>query len=116
MFSKSLHAEYSKFNIHVQCQVALFVATKLAKIRHASFFVPSPSDYAKASVRAIGYESMTSPYWTHALQLWAMAVLPEDIVTYFTHNMHLDIRKKGMKKENEKKNAWIDQPPDLFLV
>ena len=99
MFSKALHEEYSKYNIHVQCQVPLFVTTKLAKIRHSSLFVPTPSGYAKAAVRAIGYESLTSPYWTHALQLWLMAILPEDIVTRMTMNMHLDIRKKGMKKE-----------------
>lgn len=106
MFSKALHEEYSKYNIHVQCQIPLFVTTKLAKIRHASLFVPTPGDYARAAVKAIGYESLTSPYWTHALQLWLMAVLPEDIVTRLTMNMHLDIRKKGLKKEAEKeKNA-----------
>jgi 17beta-estradiol 17-dehydrogenase / very-long-chain 3-oxoacyl-CoA reductase len=103
MFSRALNAEYARYNIQVQCQVALFVTTKLAKIKKSSFFVPSPADYARSAVRAIGYESVTSPYWTHALQLWVMAMLPEDVVTRITHNMHLDIRKKGMKKESEKK-------------
>jgi 17beta-estradiol 17-dehydrogenase / very-long-chain 3-oxoacyl-CoA reductase len=103
MFSRALNAEYNKFNVHVQCQVALFVTTKLAKIKKASLFVPSPEDYVRSAVRAIGYEPVTSPYWTHALQLWIMAILPEDIVTWFTKNMHMDIRKKGMKKEAENK-------------
>ncbi len=44
------------FGIHVQCQVALLVATKLAKIQKASLFVPTPANYARAAVRAIGYE------------------------------------------------------------
>lgn len=104
MFSKALHAEYSKFNIHVQCQVPLFVTTKLAKIRNSSLFVPTPNGYARAAVRAIGYEPLTSPYWSHALQMWLMDRLPEDIVTRLTFNMHLDIRKKGLKKETEKKS------------
>jgi 17beta-estradiol 17-dehydrogenase / very-long-chain 3-oxoacyl-CoA reductase len=101
MFSQALNAEYAKFNIHVQCQVALFVTTKLAKIRKASLFVPSPEDYARAAVKAIGYDSLVIPYWTHALQLWAMSMLPESFVTKYTLSMHADIRKKGLKKEAE---------------
>jgi len=112
MFSKSMCAEYAKFNIHVQCQIPLFVATKLAKIKKTSLFVPSPAGYARAAIAAIGYESLISPFWTHALQLWLMSVLPEAIVVKLTHDMHLDIRKKGMKKdaaaaagEDDKKKA-----------
>ena len=50
MFSKAMNAELASFGIHVQCQVPLFVATKLAKIKHASLFVASPSGYARAAV------------------------------------------------------------------
>jgi len=99
MFSKAMCAEYAKYNIHVQCQIPLFVATKLAKIKKTSMFVPSPSGYARTAVAAIGYESLISPYWSHALQLWLMAVLPEGLVTKMTYDMHMDIRKKGMKKD-----------------
>jgi 17beta-estradiol 17-dehydrogenase / very-long-chain 3-oxoacyl-CoA reductase len=104
MFSKSLAAEYRSFGIDVQCQVPLFVATKLAKIRKTSLFVPSPSGYAKAAIAAIGREELISPYWSHALQMYIMDLLPEDIVTYMTRSMHLDIRKKGMKKEAKDKS------------
>merc|ERR1712060_606078 len=41
MFSRGLKAELAPFNIHVQCQAPLFVATKMAKIRMASLTVPS---------------------------------------------------------------------------
>ena len=37
----------------------MFVATKLAKIKHASLFVASPNSYARAAVNAIGYEVRT---------------------------------------------------------
>lgn len=101
MFSKALNVEYAKFNIHVQCQVPMFVATKLAKIKHASLFVASPAGYAKAAICAIGYEALVSPYWTHALQIWALTNLPEWIVASLTLQLHLGIRKAGMKKEGK---------------
>lgn len=98
MFSKALNEELGGFNIHVQCQVPLFVTTKLAKLKKASFFVPSPANYARSALNAIGYEAVTSPYWPHALQMWLLNSLPEPMSTMITKNMHLDIRRKGMKK------------------
>ena len=49
-FSESLNAEYKGKGIHVQCQVPLFVATKLAKIKNASLFVPSPATFVSICV------------------------------------------------------------------
>lgn len=102
-FAKALNTEYASSGIHAQCQVALFVATKLAKIRKASLFVASPSGYARAAVAAIGYESVVSPFWSHALQIWAMSAVPEWIVNKVVLGMHKGIRKAGLKKEG--KNA-----------
>eukprot|EP01037_Dinobryon_pediforme_P018664 gene18664-18962_t len=101
MFSKALNVELSKFNIHVQCQVPMFVTTKLAKLKRTSLFVASPSAYARAAVAAIGYETVVSPYWSHALQIWALTTLPEWVVAKLTMSMHLDIRKAGLKKEGK---------------
>lgn len=106
--SKALNTEYASTGIHCQCQVALFVATKLAKIRKASLFVASPEGYARAAVAAIGYETVVSPFWSHALQIWAMGALPEWMVNKIVLNMHKGIRKAGMKKEgkvDDKKKA-----------
>lgn len=99
MFSRALNYELNTFGIHVQCQVPMFVTTKLAKLKHTSLFVASPKAYAKAAVAAIGYEVVVSPYWSHALQIWALTSLPEWIVATLTKSMHLGIRKAGMKKE-----------------
>lgn len=103
MFSRALNAEYASKGIHVQCQVPLFVATKLAKIKKASLTVASPEGYAKAAIRAIGYETVVSPYWSHALQLWCVMNFPEWLMTKVVMSMHMGIRSKGMKKENEAK-------------
>lgn len=103
MFSKALNVELEKFNIHVQCQVPFFVATKLAKLKKASLFVASPSQYARAAVAAIGFEDVVSPFWTHALQLWFLMSLPEYIGAKAVEWSHLGIRKAGMKKEERER-------------
>lgn len=102
MFSKVLNSEYRSKGIDVQCQVPMFVATKLAKLKKTSLFVASPSAYARAAVAAIGYDSLVSPYWSHALQIWLLTTLPESISSAITFWTHQDIRKRGMKKEAEK--------------
>jgi len=99
MFSKGLKAELAPYKIHVQVQAPLFVATKMAKIRKTSLTVPSPQSYARSAVAHIGYEDTVSPYWSHALQLWAQRQLPEWATIAVLSNMHKGIRKAGMKKE-----------------
>ena len=108
MFSKAMNEEYKSFNISFQCQVPMFVTTKLAKIRKTSLFVASPSAYAKAAVACIGYESLVSPFWSHALQIWFLSTAPEWLVVSITKNMHLDIRKKALRKEEKAKASKAD--------
>jgi 17beta-estradiol 17-dehydrogenase / very-long-chain 3-oxoacyl-CoA reductase len=103
MFSRAMNEEYKAFNISFQCQVPLFVTTKLAKLKKTSFFIPSPSTYAKSAVAAIGYDSLISPYWTHALQIWFLMNAPEWLVVSITKNMHLDIRKRAIRKAEKAK-------------
>ncbi len=99
MFSRTLNVELEKFNIHVQCQVPMFVATKLAKLKKTSLFVASPTAYARAAVAAIGYEAVVSPYWSHAFQIWVLTTLPEWVTAKMVMSMHQGIRKAGMNKE-----------------
>jgi len=102
MFSRGLKAELASYNIHVQAQAPLFVATKLAKIRKTSLTVPSPAAYARVAAARIGFEDSVSPWWSHALQLWALRRLPEQVVTAIGLRMHLPIRRAGMKKEAQR--------------
>merc|ERR1712050_507443 len=99
MFSKGLKAELAAFNVTVHAQTPLFIATKMAKIRKTSITVPSPTAYVRTAVAHIGYEDSVSPYWSHALQLWALRQLPEWVNIKIGLTMHLPIRKAGMKKE-----------------
>ncbi|KAF5958837.1 hypothetical protein HYC85_006062 [Camellia sinensis] len=102
-FSRCLYVEYKKNGIDVQCQVPLYVATKMASIRRSSFFVPSTDGYAKAAMRWIGYEPRCTPYWPHTV-LWALAhSLPESVVDAWRLRFCLAIRKKGQLKDSRKK-------------
>ena len=105
-FSKALAEEYKAYNIHVQCQVPMLVATKLAKIQNPSLFVPTASTYGRAAVHAIGCGStVISPYWSHALQVWLMTSLPEWMTAQLVLGMHLGIRRAGIKKDEKLRAA-----------
>jgi len=97
--SCGLNAEYSAKGINVQVQNPLYVTSKLSKIRKASLTTPSPSGYARAAVRFIGYDAQCSPYWVHALMLTIMSWLPESLLTKQVMGQHLSIRKRAMQKK-----------------
>lgn len=101
MFTRALNEEVKDFGVHVQCQSPLFVTTKLAKLRNTSLTVPSPDGYAKYGVAAIGYETICSPYWSHAPYLYLLMNIPESLSAQMTKWFHMGIRKRGMKKEEE---------------
>ncbi|KAK3223531.1 hypothetical protein Dsin_010556 [Dipteronia sinensis] len=101
-FSRCLYVEYKKSGIDVQCQVPLYVATKMASIKRSSFFVPSTDGYAKAAMCWIGYEPRCTPYWPHTV-LWGLAYqLPESAIDAWRLRFCLAIRKRGQLKDSRK--------------
>ncbi|MQM20792.1 hypothetical protein Taro_053820 [Colocasia esculenta] len=101
-FSRCLYVEYKNSGIDVQCQVPLYVATKMASIRRSSFWVPSADAYVRAAMRWIGYDPRCTPYWPHSL-LWCLInSLPESAVDKWRLGFCLNIRKKGQLKDSRK--------------
>ncbi|KAJ9563886.1 hypothetical protein OSB04_009046, partial [Centaurea solstitialis] len=101
-FSRCLYVEYKNSGIDVQCQVPLYVATKMASIKRSSFFVPSASGYAKAGLRSLGHEPRCTPYWPHSA-IWALLnLLPEAAIDAWRFNFCLKIRKRGQLKDSRK--------------
>ncbi|RAL40941.1 unnamed protein product [Cuscuta campestris] len=101
-FSRSLHREYKTRGIHVQCQVPLYVATKMISIQKPSFFIPSAEDYAGAAMGWIGHgDERCTPYWPHSLQWALLSFLPHSIVDACRFNACLRIRAEGRRKETE---------------
>ncbi|GAA0184473.1 hypothetical protein LIER_31761 [Lithospermum erythrorhizon] len=82
--SRCLYVEYKGRGIDVQCQVPLYVSTKMASkvasIEKSSLFIPSADDYVKAAIGQIGCEARCTPFWTHSLQWWFASMLPEAVL------------------------------------
>ncbi|KAK0574410.1 hypothetical protein LWI29_023282 [Acer saccharum] len=100
MFSRSIYMEYKEKGIDVQCQIPLFVATKMSKFKKSTFFIPSPEMYSKASLRWIGYEHLCLPYWPHSLQWTLLRALPDSLLIWFNFRLFLEQRKKGLMKDS----------------
>ncbi|KAM3404593.1 hypothetical protein ACQJBY_007596 [Aegilops geniculata] len=98
-FSRCLYVEYKGKGIDVQCQVPLYVATKMASISKSSLLVPSADTYARAAIRHIGYEPRCTPYWPHSVLWLFISLLPEPLVDITRLNMCIKIRKKGQTKD-----------------
>jgi 17beta-estradiol 17-dehydrogenase / very-long-chain 3-oxoacyl-CoA reductase len=81
----------------------MYVATKMASIREASLFAPSPETYARAAVRYIGYEPRCTPHWAHGLVWFLFSVVPEPLADRYLLAMSLGIRDKGRAKDARKK-------------
>ncbi|CAA6673981.1 unnamed protein product [Spirodela intermedia] len=75
--SRSLRIEYKKSVIDVQCQIPLYVATNMVSFKKASFFTPSPMEFACSAVTRISYEPQCMPYWPHTLQSCGAKLIPD---------------------------------------
>jgi 17beta-estradiol 17-dehydrogenase / very-long-chain 3-oxoacyl-CoA reductase len=108
-FTRSLDAELRQFNIRVQDQCPMFVATKMSKIRRARLDAPSPKVWAKAAVRQIGYDTVRTPYWYHGLMMAVVqSMLPAWAVTGYVLNLHRGFRTKYYRKQARQS---VDGPP-----
>ncbi|XP_075484455.1 very-long-chain 3-oxoacyl-CoA reductase-like protein At1g24470 isoform X2 [Primulina tabacum] len=80
-FSRSLYMEYKHRGIDVQCQVPLYVSTKMAAsvafVEKPSVFIPTAQHYVEAAIRRIGHESRCTPYWAHSIQWFFASILPD---------------------------------------
>ena len=73
------------------------------KIRRASVTVPTPKAYARAGLKAIGYETRVSPYWSHSI-IWAfIASMPVALMDSVRIGMTTKIRKRALAKKNKSK-------------
>ncbi|KAJ7945489.1 very-long-chain 3-oxoacyl-CoA reductase 1 [Quillaja saponaria] len=97
--SRCLYVEYKQFGIDVQCQVPLYVATKMASrvaaTEESSFFIPSACDYGRAAVRQIGFEPRCSPYWTHSIQWFFAGFLPEPLLNAWRFSIGIRRRENS---------------------
>ncbi|KAK8529338.1 hypothetical protein V6N13_102267 [Hibiscus sabdariffa] len=103
MFSRSINLEYKNTGIDIQCQIPLFVATKMTKFKRSSLFIPSAETFSKASLRWIGHgEHLCVPYWPHSLQCLVLKLLPESFKDRYIFHYFSGMRKRMMQKDSRK--------------
>lgn len=95
-FSRSLSVEYKQYGVDVQCQIPLYVATKMSPVKGASPFIPSPEEYARAALRCVGYEARCVPYWRHSVQWFLASLAPDAALNHWR-------LQTGLQKRNETK-------------
>ncbi|XP_030527741.1 very-long-chain 3-oxoacyl-CoA reductase 1-like [Rhodamnia argentea] len=98
MFSRSIGLEYKEQGIDVQCQVPLFIATKMTMLRRRPLLVPSAEMFSRASVRWIGYELQCNPYWLHAVQGFVIRSLDAITIRYGSRYLKW-MRKDGLEHD-----------------
>ncbi|KAM5568042.1 very-long-chain 3-oxoacyl-CoA reductase 1-like [Rosa sericea] len=113
MFSRCISLEYKQHGIDIQCQVPVFVATRLAKIKESSLFIPSPETFSKSSIRWIGYDNVCTPYWSHSVMGFVARALPHALLTATIFHYFLGNRKRGQLNELQKKNILQRQSNQL---
>ncbi|CAI0425791.1 unnamed protein product, partial [Linum tenue] len=98
MLSRCMSLEYKQHGIDIQCQIPLFVSTKMTRVRRSRFMVASAEEYARASLRRMGYEQLCCPLWTHSLQWAFFASVPDALLNWFTFRYFLQVRERGLAK------------------
>ncbi|KAK7387555.1 hypothetical protein VNO78_28442 [Psophocarpus tetragonolobus] len=97
MFSRCISLEYKQQGIDVQCQVPLFVSTKMSKMK-TSVFVPTAEKYSKTCRRWIGYEKVVQPYYLHSVQGFFIRSIPDAFVDSYLLRYFLYWRRRGQSK------------------
>ncbi|ESN99953.1 hypothetical protein HELRODRAFT_83511, partial [Helobdella robusta] len=69
LFSKCVEAEYKSNGIIVQCVSPGFVATKMSKIKKASFMVPGADKFASSALSTAGLHSDVTGHFSHELMV-----------------------------------------------
>lgn len=103
--TRTLHYEYAPMGIYFQCQVPLYVTTRMSRLRKASLMIASESSYAKAGIKAISNKSgvVVCPFWSHAIQKAILDLMPEAVQAFVVGTIsHVPIRKAGLKRDAKK--------------
>lgn len=101
-FSESLLSDYQALGVDVRHFHPLFIATKLAKVRNATLFTPSPRKYAETSLRAMNDKSGNGAggYLFHDLAYFVFALLPRFVLQNSGLRMHKGLRSRAYVKFN----------------
>jgi 17beta-estradiol 17-dehydrogenase / very-long-chain 3-oxoacyl-CoA reductase len=99
LWSKSLHAEYKSYGIHVENIVPGYVSTKMSRVK-PSIMAPIPEVFVSSVINTVGYQSENVAYGPHNLMFAMFTLFP----SWITEALVLFNMNMIKKRFNEKKN------------
>jgi len=66
-FSEDLEVEYKNKGVKIMCVAPYYVASKMSKIKTASWSIPSSNDYSSSVLKQVGLVTTGAGYWSHDL-------------------------------------------------
>jgi len=109
-WSQAIGVELSQYGIIVQNLNAFFVVSNMSKIKRPSFTAPSAEDFVKCVLNKIGVAGgamapfTSCPYPSHAIANWAIETIPSRrLALKVNYDMHMDIRKRALKRREKMK-------------
>jgi len=108
-WSTALGFELKPHGVHTQLVIGYLITSAMSKVRRPSMMIPTPKQFVRATLGKIGLKGtaggMTgtiTPFWSHSVMHWAIQELLgiwNGIVLDKIKVMHLDIRKRALKKK-----------------
>ncbi|KAI8622486.1 3-ketoacyl-CoA reductase [Chytriomyces sp. MP71] len=104
-WSIALAKELAPSNVHVEHMRAFFVVTNMSKIRKPTWTTPTAKQFVKAALKNVGKSIDSTPYPSHAIINWILSFVPESFLVDYSNQMHIDIRKRALKKKEREAAA-----------
>ncbi|KAH3902171.1 probable Very-long-chain 3-oxoacyl-CoA reductase [Saccharomycodes ludwigii] len=112
-WSNALSGELSRYNVDVELVLSYLVTSKMSKIRKSSLLIPTPKQFVASVLRSCGRRcgaqeryGTTTPYWSHALYHYLIEQtvgVYSAVANKINYQFHWSIRKRALKKRQQKK-------------
>jgi len=112
-WSNALAGELASQGITVHFVHAYLITSAMSKIKKASLIVPNERNFVRCTLSkigrrggSVGYAYTGSPYWSHAMVTFGLTYLlgpMNKLVIGINGNMHVDIRKRALRKAEREK-------------
>ncbi|XP_043261164.1 very-long-chain 3-oxoacyl-CoA reductase-like isoform X1 [Colletes gigas] len=106
--SRDLAAEAERNNVTVQCILPGVVATKMSKIKKATWMAPSAKKFVETSLKTVGIELVTTGYPPHFLFVGfvqALNCICEKGTLWLVSKTMCNIRARALKKKSKMENS-----------
>ncbi|XP_015125908.1 very-long-chain 3-oxoacyl-CoA reductase [Diachasma alloeum] len=103
--SADLAAEGKPRGVTVQCVLPGPVATKMSKIKKATWMAPSPDKFVESSLKTVGIESRTTGYPPHCLIIGfvnGLRCVCEKGAIWLVSRTMMNIRGRALRRKKEK--------------